>query len=567
MIFYDFEVLAFDWLVIFMDTDIKKTTIIKNNPDKLKRFYERHKKDVFVGYNNKHYDNYIFQGILAGHNPKEINDFIIKEHGQGWQFADDLKQYPIICYDTFTRLDRGLKWFEGSLGNDIQESKISFDIDRKLTDEELDELTEYCKHDVEQTMAVFLHKKNDFYAQCQLIKMFKLPMSDLAKTKAQTAAKILQATKTEYDDEFSIDLPPNLTIQKYKDVISWYSNPFNFDYDMKLETEVAGVPHTFGWGGVHGAREKYNSTGYFINMDVTSLYPSLMIEYDLHSRSCNATKYKEIYDQRIKYKRAKNALQQPLKIVLNSTYGAMKDKYNALYDPRQANRVCVYGQLLLLDLIENLERKTNAILIQSNTDGVLIKMPYGQNEDDFYDAVDDVAAEWEKRTRLKLEFEEYEQICQKDVNNYLLVDLDGKTKSKGAYTKELSPLDYDLPIVNLAMRNYMVYGCPPSITINSCNNLLDFQMICRCSHKYKCLYHGDKKLNERTVRVFASTDEKDPGLTKENYSTGTKEKVAGTPQYLFIDNSDVHEKQIPDKLDKEWYINLTRKRLEDYGLI
>ena len=31
----------------------------------------------------------------------------------------------------------------------------------------------------------------------------------------------------------------------------------------------------------------------------------------------------------------------------------MKDKYNGLYDPRQANNVCIAGMLLLLDLIEN----------------------------------------------------------------------------------------------------------------------------------------------------------------------------------------------------------------------
>ena len=48
-------------------------------------------------------------------------------------------------------------------------------------------------------------------------------------------------------------------------------------------------------------------------------------------------------------------MQAPLKIILNSTYGAMKDKYNPMYDPRQANNVCVFGQLLLLDLIEHLE--------------------------------------------------------------------------------------------------------------------------------------------------------------------------------------------------------------------
>ena len=36
-----------------------------------------------------------------------------------------------------------------------------------------------------------------------------------------------------------------------------------------------------------------------------------------------------------------------MKIVLNGTYGASKDKHNNLYDPLMANNVCVAGQLLI----------------------------------------------------------------------------------------------------------------------------------------------------------------------------------------------------------------------------
>lgn len=57
-----------------------------------------------------------------------------------------------------------------------------------------------------------------------------------------------------------------------------------------------------------------------------------------------------------------------MKIVLNSTYGILKDKNNPLYDPLMSNNVCVTGQLLLLDLIEKVEPYCQ--LIQSNTDGI-----------------------------------------------------------------------------------------------------------------------------------------------------------------------------------------------------
>lgn len=107
----------------------------------------------------------------------------------------------------------------------------------------------------------------------------------------------------------------------------------------------------------------------------------------------------------------------------------MKDKNNGLYDPLQANRVCVYGQLLLLDLIEKLE--PHCQIIQSNTDGVLVKM----NKYEDFDLIDDIAYEWEQRTHLKLEFDEYRKVFQKDVNNYIIVDSNGKYKSKGAYVK------------------------------------------------------------------------------------------------------------------------------------
>lgn len=48
----------------------------------------------------------------------------------------------------------------------------------------------------------------------------------------------------------------------------------------------------------------------------------------------------------------------------NSTYGAMKDKFNPLYDPKQANNVCVTGQLLLLDLLEHLELAKCCSIVQ-----------------------------------------------------------------------------------------------------------------------------------------------------------------------------------------------------------
>lgn len=565
MLFYDFEVFSHDWLVVIYDMQEQKRHVIYNDKEKLNLFFKNHETDIWCGFNNKHYDQYIMKGILLGLDPKKINDFIIVKKRDGWQYSSLFNSISMINYDVMQALDRGLKYFEGSMGNDIRETSVPFDIDRKLTQAELEEVIKYCIHDVEQTIEVFLERQSDFEAQIQLLKMFDLPLMDIGKSKVQLSAKILEARKRYYDDEFDISFPDTLRLEKYKDVLDWYKDYENRDYKKKLKINVAGIPHIFGWGGVHGAREKYSSEGYFINMDVASLYPSLMIRYNLHSRSCNPQKFNDIVDLRLKYKAEGNELQKPLKIVINGTYGAMKDKNNPLFDPRQANNVCVHGQLLLLDLIEKLEI-AGAEIIQSNTDGVLVRMPDGGNEDEFFSKIDDVAYEWEQRTGLKLEFDEYRKVFQKDVNNYIIVDAQGKYKSKGAYVKKLGKLDYDLSVVNQAIINYVVKNKPIEDSILFNDNLKDFQLVKRITSKYKYLMHGDKVLNERTVRVFASTYEGNGGLFKVHAERGNVAKVEGTPENVIILNCDINNvttRCIPN-FDKNWYVKLAKERVRGF---
>lgn len=566
----------YDWLVVLIDVLKRKEAVIINNPKELEEFYQKNKGEIWIGFNSRHYDQYILKGILAGFDPKDINDYIIIKDMPGWKYSSVFREYPLNNYDVMSGIDRGLKAFEGFMGNDICESSVPFDIDRKLTEAEIAETVKYCHHDVEQTMEVFLQRKSDFEAQMGLLQMFNMPLSNISKTKVQLSAEILEAKRpdTPYDDEFDILFPPTLRIKKYQNVVDWYKNPENRCYEYitekgtvkkkQLETIVAGVPHQFGWGGVHGAIEQYSGEGYFLNMDVASLYPSLMIRYNLHSRSCNPSKFNEIVQTRLKYKHEKNPLQAPLKIVINGTYGAMKDINNPLYDPRQANNVCVYGQLLLLDLMEHLEAGVPDMkIIQSNTDGVLVKMA---NYND-YDLIDDICYEWEQRTGLQLEFDEYCKVFQKDVNNYVIVDADGHYKSKGAYVKKLSNLDYDLPIVNKAVVDYMVSNIPVEQTIMNCDDLKEFQQVKKISSKYKYIEHGDRILKEKCIRCFASKDEHDEGLKKVHFQTGRVAKLEGTPEHAFLWNESVEGVKCLEKLNKQWYTNTAIKRLRDFGVM
>lgn len=565
--FYDFEVFKCDWLVVIINPFKKIIEIIWNDREKLDTYYQQHMNEIWVGFNSRNYDKYILKGILCDFNPYDINDFIINKGKKGWQFSNLLKKFPLNDFDIMTGFN-GLKTLEGFMGNDIKETSVPFNIDRHLTDAEKKEVEQYCIHDVEQTMEVFLRRKVEFDSHLALIKMFNMPLSFIEKSQARLAAAILGARRTETNDEWEIRLPKTLILNKYKYVAEWFLNSENHNEKAKLKCNIAGVKHIFAWGGVHGAIKQYIYTckkdEILVMADVSQLYPYLMLVYRLLSRGGTDEAY-EILDNTINTSirlknEGKKEEREPYKRFNNIIYGAMGDKTNPMYDPLHRKLVCVFGQVLILDLIEKVEDISQ--LIQSNTDGILLKI----NEKDF-EKLDDIVFEWEQRTGLTMTFDLYERVVQGDVNNYIVVDYEGNIKSKGAYVKKLDDLDYDLPIVNKAIVDYLVRGVLPEITINSCNNLKDFQKIVKLSSKYKYAWHNNEKLNDKTFRVFASLSMSDSYIGKQKNDNATVEKFANTPDNCFMWNDSVNGVEVPNKLDKQWYIELAKKRLnEKFGV-
>lgn len=565
--FYDFEVFEYDWLVVIINPHTKTVEKIHNDPDKLKAYYESHSKEIWVGYNNKHYDQYIMKAILCGFNPKKVNDFIIKEKKDGWRFSDIFKKIPMINFDVMNKMDGGLKSLEGFMGNDIRETSVPFDIDRPLTSEEIAETFKYCKHDVEQTIEVFLNRIDEFNTMMHFIRHFNLPLSRLSKTKPLLAAEILGGNSKEFNDEFQFPILECIQLKKYKYIADWYKNPINHDYKKsQKDVVVSGVPHTFGWGGGHGAIPKYHDTGIFIISDVTAYYPSLQQKYKFGYRIMNNPEnFEFIHGSNIKYKLAGDKkARQPFKIMDNAISGQLKQKTSIMYDPMSNNSICVNGQLLLLDLIEHLEPYVD--LVQNNTDGIIFKVRDYERD---FDTIDDIVYEWEQRTGMKMEFDTFfGEIFQKDVNNYCLIDHEtGAAKCKGGYLKKLSALDYDLPIVNKALNNYMIHGIPIEQTVNECDSLMEFQKIVKLSSKYKRAWHNGKPLQEKCFRVFASRSSKDGYIGKQKTDGATIEKFANTPDQCFIFNDSVKGVKVPEKLNKKWYIDLAEKRLKQFGVI
>ncbi|EQC2100511.1 hypothetical protein ACY4RH_002458 [Listeria monocytogenes] len=567
IIFYDFEVFKYDWMVCIVDTNTRKAQSFINDNEGFKSFYEKNKYEIWVGFNSRHYDQFILRAVILDLDLKELNDFIIKKRISGWKFSQLFYKVQLFNYDAKLSRDKSLKQLEAFMGHDIQETSVPFDIDRKLTTQELKDVEKYCLHDVYETIEVFMKESTEFNSHLALIQEFNLPIKHISKTQAQLAAIILDAKKQQdLEDDYDIILPPTLDIKKYSYVIDYFKS-YNKDIRKNLKTDIADVKHVFAEGGVHGAKKNYvhtcQSDELIIMADVDQLYPTMMIEYDLLSRGVSRPeKFEKILETSLKLKaEGRKKEREPYKRICNITYGAEGDKFNPMFDARNRLLVCVYGQLFMLDLIEKLEAITSFELIQSNTDGVLIKI----KEKDF-DVLDDIVFEWENRTGLHMSFDFYQKVIQKDVNNYLIIDEEGNYKSTGAYVKQLSDLDYDLAIVNKAVVNYFVHNIPVEKTILRCNNLIEFQKVVKVTSKFDYATYNRKKQTEKVFRVFASTNEKDGELrkVKKTDNTSSSQKIANTPINCFIDNSDITGKKIPSKLDKKWYIKMAKKRIEDF---
>lgn len=566
ILFYDFEVFRYNWLVVAIDPQKKKPFIIWDDAKALKKLYESYEEDIWIGFNSRHYDQYILKGILCGFDAWKINDYIINKNQPGWSYSSLIRKIFLINYDV-APLNNSLKQLEAFQGHNIHESDVDFTIQRPLTDDEKAETVKYCTNDVVETINVFNANINDFKALLWLVKEYNFPLAYMSKTKAQISAEILECVKTDRNDEWDLFTLPCLRLSKYKAAAKWFLDKANHDYSKKFSMVVAGLKHLLAWGGIHGALEKYHyrcdKNHIMLHVDVESYYPRLMIFHNLLTRSAKKPeRFKGIFDKRMQLKHeGKKKEQAPLKIVINGTYGICKDPTNKAYDPRNANLICVNGQLLLLDLIEKLEAVPSFKLIQSNTDGLIIKIARKD-----FDLVDDICYEWETRTDMKLGFDYIKEIWQKDVNNYVFVDYEGNVERKGAYVKNLNSMDNDLPIINKALVDYMLKDISVETTINSCDSLVEFQKICKLSSKFDHVIHNNKTYTNKCYRVFASNSALDCTIYKVKQAESRYFKFANTSERSFIENGDITKAKVPDKLNKSWYINLAKERLKQYGV-
>ncbi len=300
----------------------------------------------------------------------------------------------------------------------------------------------------------------------------------------------------------------------------------------------------------------------------TECYPHLMTLMGYTSRNIPSPEvYAATIERRVKAKRSGDkATANALKLVLNTTYGAMLNRYNPLYDPLMGRSVCISGQLFLLELANHLVTDCKTLkVIQLNTDGIMVSF-----DEDEYQKVLEITGEWQERTGFELEEDTVKSICQKDVNNYVEVPFEGDPKIKGGVlVRGIAPagafnINNNACVVAKAVKDYLAYGVPVEDTIMSCDRLLDFQLVAKAGSKYGDALHevdGQMEVVQRVNRVYATEDHRYGTLYKIHLGTGNPVKIAGLPAKCVVDN-DNH--LTIDVVDRDWYIRQAKKYVRDF---
>lgn len=583
LISYDCEVFAYDWLVTLKDKETGIYTCIWNDNEALKMALSD--DCIYVGFNSKHYDQYIIKAIAAGLIPqevKQVNDYIIAG-GQGWQcpqLADYYFRFNNVDIRDDTQQGLSLKAIEGHLGMSVKESSVPFDIDRPLTSEEKAETEFYCKHDVDTAERLIDIRKDYLKNKINLGRLAGLDeVKAMGMTNAKLTAAMLKATKKPHDDERKYVYPSNLRKEYIpSEVFAFFDRMYDFSipdselFKGKFNLNIGECPVTLGYGGIHGAIpnffwEETEDRGIW-NEDVGSYYPHLCTINGYTSRNIPSPQiYEDILERRMKAKAAGDKhTANALKLVCNTTYGCLLNQYNDLYDPLMGRSVCISGQLYLLELAEHCYQEIKGLrIVQLNTDGIMVEC---DKKD--YDTLTAICAEWQSRTGFDLEEDTVVKIAQKDVNNYVEVQQGGKAKAKGGYlVKGIAPagafnINNSCVIVATALKEFFVNGTPVEDTINGCDDIFQFQIIAKAGAKYKETYHvvdGVKEPVQKVNRVYATADERYGKIYKVKSEDDSTAKIEMLPEHCIIDNDN--QLSISD-VDKSFYIDMARKRVNDF---
>lgn len=498
---------------------------------------------LFCGYNNLHYDNAIINYIIDYYNIMKYKGYrdicrsifnlskVITTSSEDDNSAWKKWKY-MICFDSFdiltmlysNKLRVGLKEIQVTMQyKNVQEFVADWQAD--LPENQIDSMIDYNINDVNSTEELLNRCKKDIDLRIAIEDEYGVHV--LSKDGVNIGMKILTQKYLEKTGQTWWDIkdlrspmsviPLNSVILPFikydspiltrvlNDMKSQIVSPGRKGYENKFVFE--GLQYSVGVGGIHSVNKPEiiipKEDEMLIDIDVASLYPSMLIEYEFYPKHLGPEfleVYKQIKDERIEAKHNGNKVKnETLKLALNGLSGNLQNEHNFCYSPFAVMQIRINGQLLLLMLAEKLTQ-LGCRIVQANTDGLFVLL-----KKDVYSKVNNVCREWEQLTRLTLEEERFKAMYQYAINDYFAITEDDKVKEKGMFIttvklgKGLTP-----KIIPKAVINFFKNGVPVEETIKGCKDIRDFLMSEKTGKQWHVEYNN--KEQQRTNRFYASTN-------------------------------------------------------------
>jgi hypothetical protein len=535
---YDLETLdIFTATFIDRDSDETRVFVISKSKDEREQLFAFLKTEVsgLIGYNSVHFDGQVIEYMFRNPNctPQDIKRYakiITSEENRRPDVAE--WQFRIPQLDLFRSLSlstkakrTGLKWCEFMMdleniedmpsqgeGDNWEEMVLSYNLNDVIATKEL--YTRF-KHEIDIRRAITLRDNINVMNSTEpdmakklfgkyLSKAMRIPLNDLKSM--STIRDIVQVKDIIF---------PYVSFQQpiFQEVLAHFQtlrleNKANFEKVVNYK----GIPIVYGLGGIHAAPKnkifESDEKRIIKSLDVVSFYPNLMIRNNLCPAHLPKDVFLPLYEGFFNERRSipkSDPRNYILKILLNSTYGLTNDEYSFLRDRAVTLSICINGQLLLTMLLEMLAEKIPLELVMMNTDGFEVSIPR-----EYEEVYSSVCKEWESLTKLELEFVDYQKLIISDVNNYIGIYTNGKTKTKGKYEYKDIPLHKNKShaIIPYSVFNYWVYGIPVEETIKKHRNIFDF-----CAG-VKAKYSGERGQSSYELHSIAIQDLKITKLSK-----------------------------------------------------
>jgi hypothetical protein len=556
---WDVETLSI-FTATFLDknSDEVRTFVLTDTINEIPQMLEFLSKEVagLVGYNSLHFDAQILEYIYKNNNCtaqdiKEYANLIINSFDRQpdvpeWKLKDKhLDLYKALSLSTKSKRT-GLKWCEFSM--DLENIE---DMPEEIT---LEGILQYNLNDVIATKELYLRYYHEIDLRKKLteregINLLNCTEPDLAKKLfSKYLSKAMCIPQSELKDMYTnrpivkvkdIIFPcVQFKTEKFQNVLKSFNELELNEWDKPEFIVNHGIDIVFGLGGIHASPNNVvveSNNDYIIkSCDVISYYPNLAIRNKICAEHLPKEIFLNLYEGFFNERRnipKSDPRNYILKILLNAAYGLSNDKYSFLRDRQVTLTICINGQLLLTQLMEDIILQIpEAKLIMMNTDGFEVKIPRA-----FESIYNNICDKWQKLTNLELEFIDYNKMIISDVNNYIAVDVNGKIKTKGKYEYKNIPLHKNKShsIIPKAVHDYWVYNTLVETTIKNHNNIFDF---CAGVKSKKSELKGNahyemwkvikgqivKEKLSKTVRYFIS---KKGGTLIKFYETGDFEQV------------------------------------------